>query len=152
METYKNRDYLIKQYITNDLSISKIAKDCGVCLNTIHRYLIRFDIPRRPACCPPGEKSSRWKGGRIKQNGYIYIYNPGHLRATGNYVPEQIIVIEKFLKRKLTKPEAVHHINFNKLDNSIENLYLFKSESNHQKYHQKLRKGTCNKIIRSNVL
>ena len=142
MESYKKRDFLIEQYITNDLSISQIAEKCGVCLNTIHRYLIKFDIPRRPAHCPPGAKSSRWKGGRIKQHGYWYIHQKGHLRAAGSYVPEQILIVESILNRKLTKKEAVHHINFEKLDNQIENLYLFPSESEHQRYHGKLTRGT----------
>ena len=62
---------------------------------------------------------------------------------------EHLIVTEKFLKRKLTKKERVHHLNEIKSDNRIENLMLFKSDSEHIKFHTKIRQhGYTNPIKR----
>lgn len=47
-------------------------------------------------------------------------------------------IMEDFLKRKLLKTEVVHHINYNKLDNRIENLQLL-SNIEHHKLHYKER-------------
>ena len=35
----------------------------------------------------------------------------------------------------LSKEETVHHINFNKSDNQLINLYLFPTKHAHQEYH-----------------
>jgi hypothetical protein len=152
MKLYTNNDWLYKMYITNDLSQQSIAKICGVNQSLIHKYLIRFNIPCRKFCGRPGIHCHLWRGGKYKTTqGYIYILNRNHLRAIKNYVPEQILIVEKYLNRLLTKQEAVHHINEIKDDNRIENLYLFLNESEHQRYHQNLRKGNVLPITKSNL-
>jgi len=50
---------------------------------------------------------------------------------------EHRTVLEKYLKRPLLSTEIVHHINQDKLDNRIENLMLFKDNSEHGKFHVK---------------
>lgn len=73
-----------------------------------------------------GCRSHNWKGGRIKDSwGYIKVYTPGHLRADSHgYVPEHILVMEKFIERPLKKKETVHHKNGIPSDNRIGNLEL----------------------------
>lgn len=89
-------------------------------------------------------KSSFYKGCRIT-GGYKQIHSPDHPRVTNKrnrFVAEHILVIEKAIGRYLERHERVHHINENKLDNRIENLYLCsgknKKESNqiHNFCHQ----------------
>jgi hypothetical protein len=154
MKLYNDRDWLYKMHVDNGLSQKSIAKLCGVNQTIIHRALVHFDIPRRRFCGQSGIHCHRWKGGRMKTTqGYIQIRLSGHPRADcRGYVPEQILVVEKHLGRFLSKNEAVHHINEIKDDNCIENLYLFLSESNHQRYHMKLRKGSGLPITKSNLL
>lgn len=83
-----------------------------------------------------GEKSSHWKGGKIKhQRGYIYIYKPDHPFATkSGYVFEHRLIIEKQIGRYLHKWEISHHINKIKTDNCIKNLMLFKNQKTHKKF------------------
>ena len=62
---------------------------------------------------------------------------------------EHLIIVEKFIGRKLKKAERVHHINLNKKDNRIENLMLFKNDSEHIKFHNKIRQfGYTNPVKR----
>lgn len=90
------------------------------------------------------ELNANWKGGTTMKNGYILVRCPNHPRAKecGGYVPQHILVMERYLGRYLEwygqnnpNNEVVHHINHNKQDNRIENLQLMK-ESEHQREHQ----------------
>lgn len=82
---------------------------------------------------------ANWKGGKFLHQGYRYIYLPEHpFAVSGGYIKEHRLVVEKQLKRYLTKEEIVHHINCNKLDNRIENLQVM-SKSQHTTHHNKIR-------------
>ncbi len=88
------------------------------------------------------EKSYMWKGGRVvDSSGYILIKNTEHPYADKNgYVFEHRLIIEKKLGRYLLPAEVIHHINGIKDDNREENLELFKNNSEHISYHQKILK------------
>lgn len=84
-----------------------------------------------------GRKSSNWKGGRQKRlDGYVTIHQPTHPFCIRNsYVYEHRLVMEKHLGRYLKPEEVVHHINGMPDDNRLENLQLFKNNSEHMKFH-----------------
>lgn len=84
-----------------------------------------------------GKKHWNWKGGKtINSKGYIFIYASEHpSRDCLNHIFEHRYIMEQKLKRYLNPEERIHHINGNKQDNRIENLMLFKNESEHQKFH-----------------
>ena len=72
-----------------------------------------------------GENNRRWKGGKCKDNGYIYIWNPKHPNCTKRgYVREHILIMEKYLGRYLNLKEIIPHKNEIRDDNRIENLKL----------------------------
>ena len=75
--------------------------------------------------------------------GYIDIKNYNHPhRNNHDRVPEHRLVVEKKIGRYLKKDEIVHHIDFNRSNNNINNLYLYKNHSDHFKGH-----STINNLI-----
>ena len=84
-----------------------------------------------------GPKSPAWKGGKYKTpQGYVYAYQPHHPSCTKDgYVREHRLIMEKYIGRFIHPKEKVHHKNGIKDDNRIENLELFRSLSEHTRYH-----------------
>ena len=82
-----------------------------------------------------GWKHPQYKGGRnINHNGYIRVLNSGQ----GTYELEHRRIMEEALGQKLDPDDVVHHINGNKVDNSIDNLMVV-SRKEHLKFHYKER-------------
>lgn len=71
-------------------------------------------------------------------NGYRAILMPEHPRSmNGNwdgYVYEHIVVAEESIGRPLEKDECVHHLDFNRSNNRIDNLIVL-LKSQHSKLH-----------------
>jgi hypothetical protein len=80
-----------------------------------------------------GELSHNWSGGRwINRDGYVMVYitesTKDYVRSSSRtYELEHVLVMSKFLNRKLTADETVHHINGIRDDNRLENLELWSS-------------------------
>lgn len=96
------------------------------------------------------EKHYNWKGGIIYLCGYKYLLKPEHpLCECKGYVKNSRLVMEKHLGQYLKPEERVHHKGIkypisslqNKRDDRIKNLMLFPNESEHQKYHHKIKKN-----------
>ena len=101
-----------------------------------------------PELMPRGKNHHNWKDESIGAHGYIYIKQPSHPRADVNgYVRRATLVMEKMLERYLTSVEIVHHKGIkypldsieNKQDDRRENLQLFANNSEHIKFHSKIR-------------
>jgi hypothetical protein len=108
----------------------------------ITNILKRNNIPRRKAAKRNqfGDKNLMWKGGRYRSaKGYILLTKPEHPCAAKNgAIMEHRIVMESHIGRFLRSDEAVHHKNFIKDDNRIENLELM-THSEHKALHNRLR-------------
>lgn len=73
------------------------------------------------------EKHASWKGGRyIDTEGYVMVHVSSESDKQGwtKYQKEHILVMEQHLQRKLKKKEVVHHIDGDKQNNDISNLFL----------------------------
>lgn len=84
-----------------------------------------------------GKNHPNWNDGKMTtKNGYVQIMNKNHPFQSRGYVYEHRLVMEKNIGRYLKSTEHVHHINGIKNDNRIENLMLFKNNSEHIKFHK----------------
>jgi len=72
-------------------------------------------------------------------NGYILIKNYCHPnRNSRNDILEHILVMSQFLGRPLNKGEIVHHIDGDRTNNNISNLYLYANRSKHAQVRSSL--------------
>lgn len=82
---------------------------------------------------PVDHNKCKWKHGKT-YNGYPRI------TIDKKRVLEHVWVMENHLGRKLQKKECVHHLDMNKENNDLSNLFLFKNQSDHQKCHISMEK------------
>lgn len=93
-------------------------------------------------------------------DGYEEVYFPTHPNASSiGTIFVHRLVAEDFLGRYLLPQECVHHIDGIKNHNNINNLWIFKTTSDHIKYHTAIKNGsdftlqriggtyTCNIIV-----
>ena len=65
-----------------------------------------------------------------------YINADGYWCFTDTHYPIHRWVAKKKIGRELRKGEVVHHINYNKRDNSEENLFVCSSQREHERIHR----------------
>jgi hypothetical protein len=94
---------------------------------------------KRKYCNPMVKETFR----KINDNGYVLILDGLMWKL------EHKIVVENFIGRKLKKEEVIHHLDFNKKNNKIENLMLFHNQKEHASFHIKIKKfGITNPIAK----
>lgn len=73
-----------------------------------------------------------------RADGYVALYYPTYPRSNKDgYVMEHDYVMEQHLGRYLEDGEIVHHKNFDKADNRLDNLQVM-TKSEHMSYHSTL--------------
>lgn len=90
-----------------------------------------------------GENHPAWKGGR-----YIDSYGYVIRRIDGKTVKEHRYVMEQHIGRKLFSWEEVNHINFDKQDNSLENLEVCVNEHKRRDMIARKRQRSSDKVIK----
>ncbi len=85
-------------------------------------------------------------------NGYILIKAYNHPnRNKQNDMLEHRLIMEKYLGRRLKKREIIHHINFVRDDNRVENLYLCFNISSHLQMSRTIFK-LVNKLLKMKII
>jgi len=94
-----------------------------------------------------GYKNPAWKGGMFKcSRGYW------HVNFNGEFIKRSRFIVQEYIKRKLTSRETIHHIDENKENDNIKNLYLFNTNEEHLSYHGRVRSGKVARIEKSNLI
>lgn len=87
-------------------------------------------------------EAHRLKGAghtKKRHDGYVQVYYPKHHRSNkSGYVMEHILIMEEHIGRHLNPDEVVHHINFVRNDNRIENLKIM-TKTEHMSFHSSER-------------
>lgn len=112
-----------KQVVAKNIISNKLKNKLDLCWTCAHKK----------RCLPNGKDHKTWKHG-ITKNGYKRI-NTGNKR-----VLEHVAIMEQKIGQSLKKGEIVHHIDLNKLNNDISNLWLFNNQTEHNLCHFSLRK------------
>jgi len=69
------------------------------------------------------------------------------------YVAQHRLIVEKFIGRKLKKTELIHHIDGNKANNKLSNLYLFKDKALHFSFEILIKNNWLKRnFIKSNLI
>jgi hypothetical protein len=79
-------------------------------------------------------KSWTKRDSKVAHNGYVLIKVPEHPKSFMGWYYEHRLVIEKQINRIIDDWETVHHINKDKIDNRLVNLFLC-SRIEHNKAH-----------------
>jgi hypothetical protein len=78
----------------------------------------------------------RWKGGKIKIDGYP------HTKKLGNhngYAPDHLLIVETILGKLLPNGAHIHHVNGDPSDNRNKNLVICQNTGYHHFVHRRTR-------------
>ena len=157
-----SEEQLFDCYVNKNMTQREIADKYHSSQKVVCEAMRKMGVKARPATKRTGqsmEQNNNWRGGRVlspkktpighrflsagRNNGYWMIRIPDHPHAGKNgYVFEHVVIALQWAGRsRLEKNECVHHVNFDKHDNSPENLCICDIEQ-HRWYHGNLENVT----------
>ncbi len=121
---------------------NRVERVCETCGSIFFAWPSRIKIGKAKFCSTScGKKGSfnhSWNGGVKKVQGYRRLLKPDHpFCDSRGYIAEHRLVMEEHLGRLLTPEEVVHHKNFIRDDNRIENLQLMINQAEHYALHMR---------------
>jgi hypothetical protein len=139
---HTSAEELRRMFIDDGMTISEIASKLGLHRRTVANWLRAYEIRLDPAevrrrQTRHGSDVWNYRGYKTTSRGYIYVRRSEHPAANRDgYVLEHRLTVEAILQRYLLSGEQIHHLNFVKADNDIENLVLFPSAATHTNFHK----------------
>lgn len=150
---------IIEKYVKDLWSAKRISEDLGYNVRRVTERLRELGI-LRSRIETVGARSDRRLRNQGTQfpldgKGYAIIKLPeGHKTARpkcGGMVCLHVYEMEKKLGRPIKPNEIIHHIDFDKMNSDIENLFLCETRPEHSMIHSTLNKA-CNILFRKRVL
>ena len=125
--------------------ITRICDECGKKETSTSLIVYRGRVKRGEdidlcGSCSCSKKYKKYKTGAEHQS-FKHGLKAGYKRVTwkdGRRGPEHRFIYEEYIGRGLKAKEVIHHIDFNKINNSLDNLCLFKNQSEHLSCHRRL--------------
>lgn len=143
---------IIELYVKQKKSCKEICRMYGLSQNSSSNLGIRLKNLGITIRKDAGKNHHNWKGGVIsKGDGYIGVWKPNHPRADKQgYVYQHTLIYEKEKCVLPNKGELIHHIDMDKHNNSIDNLYLCDNKK-HLEIHRSLEKLVKN-LLKKNII
>lgn len=127
IKNYQNKQWLYKEYIEKQRSLKNIAEEFDITHSAIYYWLKKYGFNVR-TCKEAGTLLRRSKP--IKIGKYQAVYKPEHPNSyptTGYILIHRLKASEK-IGRPLKSNEIVHHIDFDKTNNSMYNLDIISNK------------------------
>lgn len=135
-----SRETLVKMYHEEKLTAVEIAKELGCGESTVWKQIFEHGLQidqEEQRQRKLARNAIRFADQRRMSGGYKHIKRADHPYADGNgYVREHRLAVEPLIGRTVNDEERVHHINFDKKDNAIENLAVLPNQSTHLNVHR----------------
>lgn len=143
---------------TYNCAIRKKGKyTCQKCVNTVTNKarapFLSGLLTGKPRLKGRGENHGNWNGGVYYSHGYkkVKVRNPETGLATDKYKGEHQVIVEESIGRQLVKGELVHHIDGQRDNNLIDNLYLCSGHKEHKQIHGQLERVAYS-LVRNGVI
>lgn len=141
---------LKKMYLIERLSSGEIAKKYNMARGNVCKHLKRMGITR-----PESGEQSRNRNFNKKQfrSGYPVTFKPNHPRRNNlGYVFDHVLEWERKKGYTPKKGEPIHHIDLDRKNSAIENLFLCKGgHKEHQEAHSSLDKVVAKLIKKGRI-
>lgn len=141
-----NRDHVMYLYNDCHFSLRRIAEIYNTTHRSVKVYLEQQNQEIRSGYSPEYYiyEEGVCNRGKLPYRKYNWIDSQGYnlILSNGVVMREHRYKMEQFLNRKLSNDEYVHHIDFVKTHNDIDNLFIFQKQGNtvHQIYHSHIKK------------
>ena len=132
----------------DEVDVVRVNFDTGGFLEVTpdHKMLLRDGTVKEAGELIPGEALMPFYVKDLMGSGYKWIYTQDK-RSHNGFICEHKVVAEFFEGRELKENEEVHHIDFDRQNNSPENLKIM-DRAEHRRYHAQL--NNVNKLGKPN--
>ncbi len=102
----------------------------------------KMSAAHRGRTFPKGAEAPQWKGGRHVDGARVFLHvGTDHPMASATgYVLEHRLLMAHAINRHLRPAEHIHHIDQDRMNNSLDNLVIV-SRSQHTRIHNLIRRG-----------